>query len=509
MLVTLTRLIVSSGRKTRSHLIPLLVTINLLFPLFIDVAMAAGGKSGEYMPSTSDDNDFAEFEEFDEEEEAARRQQAVPGQQQQSQTPGSASPQQPGRDQPPVNNVPRKPSSSEEDTESFVEEEVDEEPDEEEVAQTPKAGEKKTPADGELKITSIPAHLRNNWDAYYVEIIMGFGIFVYFINFIAGRSKNESLANAWLETNRNTLESNFALVGDDGKKEIENHGLIKDTENYFYLWCSGRVGMEGMLIEIRLWKRHDLVSVIAKLMKPVTDQITLRFTLNSDAMDNFVFCLAQKKAAIRIVKEYTDISTFCPERKTVEKFGINSDKFFMMNEVGEVPSGILDQKITVAINRFEDLIDYIHISDQYSGPKASDYDPQPLKMPEVKKVAIVCLNMSSLRGRTSVEGIEEAQPLLQMVLYLIDRVRKFRLSKEGKSKSDKNRQKVEETFLKATHAQRQEAAQLKREERRRAEKEKILNEDDPEKQRKWEEREYRREMKKKTPKMKQVKVKAM
>lgn len=107
------------------------------------------------------------------------------------------------------------------------------------------------------------------------------------------------------------------------------------------------------------------------------------------------------------------------------------------------------------------------------------------------------------------ERVESIKPLMQMIFYLIEKVKRFRLSKEGKMKSDKNRQKVEEIFLKATHAQRQEAAQLKREERRRAEKEKILNEEDPDKQRKWEEREHRRELKRKTPKMKQLKVKAM
>lgn len=57
---------------------------------------------------------------------------------------------------------------------------------------------------------------------------------------------------------------------------------------------------------------------------------------------------------------------------------------------------------------------------------------------------------------------------------------------QAKQKSDRNRLKVEEEFLKTTHAQRQEAAQLKREERRRVEKERIMNEEDPDKQRKWE-----------------------
>jgi len=43
-----------------------------------------------------------------------------------------------------------------------------------------------------------------------------------------------------------------------------------------------------------------------------------------------------------------------------------------------------------------------------------------------------------------------------------------------------------ETLQKAAHSQRNEAAQTRREEKRRAEKEKIMNEDDPEKQRKLE-----------------------
>lgn len=98
---------------------------------------------------------------------------------------------------------------------------------------------------------------------------------------------------------------------------------------------------------------------------------------------------------------------------------------------------------------------------------------------------------------------------------------------------------MEENFLKQTHAQRQEAAQTRREEKKRAEKERIMNEEDPERQRRLEvrSRKYgdlsftvelnfvsqtflfifqeaaqRREQKKiekKQMKMKQIKVKAM
>lgn len=107
------------------------------------------------------------------------------------------------------------------------------------------------------------------------------------------------------------------------------------------------------------------------------------------------------------------------------------------------------------------------------------------------------------------ERIESMKPLMQLVFYCIDKVKRCKLSKEGKLKADKNRQRVEEAYLKSIHSQRQEMAQLKREERKRAEKERIEKEDDVEKLRKWEEKEYKREMKRKAPKMKQLKVKAM
>ena len=37
--------------------------------------------------------------------------------------------------------------------------------------------------------------------------------------------------------------------------------------------------------------------------------------------------------------------------------------------------------------------------------------------------------------------IEETEPLLQMVFHYISKVKKFKLSKEAKAKSDKNRSK--------------------------------------------------------------------
>lgn len=65
----------------------------------------------------------------------------------------------------------------------------------------------------------------------------------------------------------------FFLLGDDGKKEIENFGIQKESENIYTLWCSGRVCVEGMLVELKFLKRQDLVSVISNILRPSSDQI--------------------------------------------------------------------------------------------------------------------------------------------------------------------------------------------------------------------------------------------
>lgn len=57
---------------------------------------------------------------------------------------------------------------------------------------------------------------------------------------------------------------------------------------------------------------------------------------------------------------------------------------------------------------------------------------------------------------------------------------------QARMKSEKNRQKAEEQFLKAAHTQRQELAQQRREEKKRAEKEKLMAEEDPDRARKLE-----------------------
>uniref|UniRef100_A0A8C5EFC8 PAT complex subunit CCDC47 n=1 Tax=Gouania willdenowi TaxID=441366 RepID=A0A8C5EFC8_GOUWI len=359
----------------------------------------------------------------------------------------------------------------------------------------------------------VPAHLQNSWESYYMEILMVTGLLAYIMNYIIGKNKNGRLAQAWFNSHRELLESNFALVGDDGtsKEAVSTGKLNQENEHIYNLWCSGRVCCEGMLIQLKFLKRQDLLNVLARMMRPAGDQVQIKVTLNEEDMDTFVFAVGTKKAMARLQKEMQDLSEFCGDKpKSGSKYGL-PDSLAILSEMGEVTDGVMDNKMVHYITNHADKIESIHFSDQFSGPKIMQEEGQPLKLPETKKTLLFTFNVPGM-GNTSTKDMDALLPLMNMVIYSIDKVKKLRLNREGKQKADRNRARVEENFLKQTHAQRQEAAQTRREEKKRAEKERIMNEEDPERQRRLEEAAQRREQKKiekKQMKMKQIKVKAM
>merc|ERR1712004_30611 len=239
------------------------------------------------------------------------------------------------------------------------------------------------------------------------------------------------------------------------------------------------------------------------------DQVKIRVNMNAEDMDTFVFCLAHKKSAGKMVKEMQDLMTYCPEKRPVqEKFGL-PNTYFVMSEIPEVSMAMLsDSKLLAMLNKYPDAIDSIHFSDQYSGPKPMDDQQTQQDLPESRKALIFTFNITGMNAKKSIEdSVEDLKPLMLLVLYFIDKIKRFRLSREAKNKADKNRTKVQEAFWKSIHAAKGKKAAEERE--RRELKERIKEIEDPDKQRKMEEREIRRDRKKAAPKMKQMKVKAM
>ncbi|MEE6528614.1 hypothetical protein FKM82_031145, partial [Ascaphus truei] len=81
------------------------------------------------------------------------------------------------------------------------------------------------------------------------------------------------------------------------------------------------------------------------------------------------------------------------------------------------------------LTHYADKIESVHLSDQFSGPKIMQEEGQPLKLPDTKRTLQFTFNVPGA-GNASVKDMEALLPLMNMVIYTIDKVKKFRLNRE-------------------------------------------------------------------------------
>jgi len=93
--------------------------------------------------------------------------------------------------------------------------------------------------------------------------------------------------------------------------------------------------------------------------------------MGKEDMDSLVLAVASRKTAAKITKEYNDLANYCPDKKPGEKFGLPT-VFSVMAEMTEVASAFLDSRTVAVINKYAHLIDYIHITDQFTGLKNTE-----------------------------------------------------------------------------------------------------------------------------------------
>lgn len=97
--------------------------------------------------------------------------------------------------------------------------------------------------------------------------------------------------------------------------------------------------------------------------------------------------------------------------------------YSVLSEIPEATSAMLETRVIAALNKYQNYIDYIHISDQFSGQVQQD-DPNNLRQPEVKRMLMVGFN---LPNKCDMEAVK---PLMILVFYILERLKCFRMSKD-------------------------------------------------------------------------------
>lgn len=344
------------------------------------------------------------------------------------------------------------------------------------------------------KLESPLATDSKSLSSYTVEIVCVSFLVVFVINYFTGKRENENIALAWatkFATKDSIFEKNFSLLG-VGETD-DSPLLLKEGQNVFKFYASGRRYCQGLLATMELKSRHDLISKLYNMVIPCKDEITLEVYMNDDAMDQVVFAVARKKLAKTMQKEVRDLQRFAGLMPSPAGGGRKwvAEELAVVSESKEVAGDmvtevVLDQVLgEKAFEKYGKGFISMHFSDQHMGSH--------------KKMLVFKFSLPNAND------MADMTRLIALVPYYIDLIGKYKLSSHARSKAEAARLKVAQEFYKELQNARQEALQ-----RKKAEQRKKLEEAEAklsaEAIRKREAKDRARQLKKGMPKMKMTRA---
>ncbi|KAK6915928.1 PAT complex subunit CCDC47 [Dillenia turbinata] len=328
--------------------------------------------------------------------------------------------------------------------------------------------------------------------SYTVEILCVSFLISFIINFFTGKKQNENIALAWaakFATKDSIFEKNFSLLG-VGEGD-DSPLLLKEGQNVFKFYASGRRFCSGLLATMELKSRHDLISRIYNMIVPCKDEITFEVYMNDDAMDHVVLAVAKKKAAKVMQKEIRDLQRFANMMPPPGNRKWVVDDLAVITESKEVAGDMLNEAVLdqvfgeKAFEKFGKGFISMHFSDQHVGTSR--------KMLQFKFVLPAANNMADMSR------------LVALIPYYIDLIGRYKLSSQARVKTEAARAKAAQEAYKELQNTRQEALQ-----RKKAERKKLLEEAEAklsaESIHKREAKERARQMKKAMPRVKMTRA---
>jgi hypothetical protein len=314
---------------------------------------------------------------------------------------------------------------------------------------------------------------------YYMEGACVVFLLIYGTVYWLGKKENERIALAWASqfvSKDSIFEKNFSLLGTgDGP---DDPLLVKEGQNVFKFYASGRRYCEGLLATMEFQARHDLLSRAWYLVSPGKDELNIDVYMNDENMEPIVFAITRRKQGKEMLKECKDLQQFAsmlspptgPRKWVAEELVVISESREIAVDL--LTDGLLEQ--VFGKKAFQTVAPYfvsLHFSDQQA----------------------VGLHKKLLQFKFLIppaERMADMARLISIVPYFIDAIGRYKLSAPARTKASGVRAKLDQENAKELAKARQEALQKKKMER-----ETQLSS-------KQEEKERLRQLKKSMPKVK-------
>ncbi|EJU06394.1 DUF1682-domain-containing protein [Dacryopinax primogenitus] len=313
---------------------------------------------------------------------------------------------------------------------------------------------------------------------------LGF-VIIYLLVWAIGRALNGGRVRAWFKTHLPFYETQFT------RPAVRQ--LQSDGPSDYFIFSTGRRGVLSLHTTFTLLSRHNLIDMIYDFGRSLIeldysprDLLELDFRLNDDGTrPGFVWAVMKKDEMKTLRRARWDLSlTKAGDDKTLPvSLGI-------MTEAADITEAILKGPLLATLNDPNVLkyFRYLIVTDQ-----PADRPEVPIPLAERERHVILALEPPS--GGQNAETL----PMVQSIFRFVDTVDKLPLRVETIRKLKRSRQDFEEELLKEIAKEKkerdEEEGEDKKAAKRKAEQERV-SKLSAEEQKKWEEKERKRTMKK-------------
>jgi len=301
-------------------------------------------------------------------------------------------------------------------------------------------------------------------------------VLIYGAVFYHGRGNNRLIAQAWMVGLVEFLQSQFAEIRPAyAGKEWDGGGLLCPVSPHeFSSFLSGRRNCSGAALSLTLRHRQDLFgALLSPLLSPLVplgprhDTASFEIVLPETLDLPLVLCVCQARDAQAVRGQLEDVRRFTG----VLSFPRLGPELAVMAETPDAANGVIQGPVLQALKSMGDLLDVLHITDQYNGPVLG-FSKAPRKVLRmVVRLPMPWGNNVDAMMRASEQGV----PLLSLAVQMVDALAVLKLSPPARKTAVERRRELEakagKSSVKAAHRQQMEQAQARKAERLRKERE--------------------------------------
>ncbi|KAJ1649250.1 hypothetical protein IWQ61_009604 [Dispira simplex] len=316
-------------------------------------------------------------------------------------------------------------------------------------------------------------------DRFYPEIAILLVFALFFVNYFYGVQQNRSRVTKITRAVLPLFEAQFSTVGKD------NQAVLKDDEANYIFYGSGRRHCYSAHGFLQLTGRQDIFRTAFSMLNQTGDRLELEIQLLPNEFTGFVFAVVPQRAVKYVRESRYDVQTF---GRQGQYLGYQDKKYAVFMECTEHRTLLLERSgLATLLDQPDCALQELFVTDQPL-EKPTELPDEPIR---------------TIQAVVTIKDVNQLAPVVravELVLSLIDYIPEHHsIRAESKTRLIKAREDAVKDLVKAAQHAKQDELQQRKRDKKRQEAEQI-DKLSPEAQRKWEEKQKKRALKKKQSK---------